>query len=309
MKRFIVRSAFFAFVVVLVFGSICGFELRYELNAYQEELKAPPEAFILVCNDSQLEMSVNPEVDGAFFNFCAPGRTMDQAYLSMIDVFAANPGRFKTVAIDISPSAAVDKFDQAIPDMGYASQYYLLHWLHRDENVRDMTGQLAVFRDNMVGRRWRLFWRALRGKGEFTSSICGRFKPVELALALAIPADFKGQFKARAYSVNNVPALTPDAPIFSHVNKIVRLVRANGAEPVLVTTPWHPELLNACDAGKLATFLKVVSDYAHSNGCRYVDLLRTPFPDDCWYDAQHLNLKGSRAFTPIFRKALSGGSF
>jgi len=309
MKRFIIRSAFFAFVVVLVFGSICAFELRYELNAYREEVKAPEAASILVCNDSQFDMSVNPEVDPAFFNFSAHGRTMDQALLAMLDVFAANPGRFRTVAIDISPSAAVDKFDQAIPDMGYASQYYLLHWLHPRENKRDMTGQIAVFRDNMVGRRWRLFWRSLRGKGEFTSSICGRFTPVIESQSVISPKDFKGQFRARAHTVNDVPSLTADAPIFSHIDDIIRFVRANGAEPVIVTTPWHPELLNACKAEKLTAFTKVVSDYAKRNNCRYVDLLRASFPDNCWYDAQHLNLKGSKAFTPMLRSALKGGGF
>lgn len=304
MKRFIVRSALFLGIVALVFGAICGFELRYELNAYREEVKAPAQASILVCNDSQFDMGVNPGVDPAFFNFSAHGRTMDQAYLAMLDVFAANPGRFKTVAIDISPSAAVDRFDQAIPDMGYASQYYLLHWLHPKENTRDMTGQLAVFRDNMVGRRWRLFWRSLRGRGEFTSSICGRFTPVIESQAVLSPDDFKGQFQARAHTVNDVPALTADAPLFRHVDAIVRLARENGAEPVIVTTPWHPELLKACRPDRLATFTKVVSDYARRKGCRYVDFLRQGFPDDCWYDAQHLNLKGSKAFTPMLRSAL-----
>jgi len=299
MKKFIFRSALFLGIVALVFGAICGFELRHELRAYREELKAPAEATILVCNDSQAEMSVNPSVDKAFFNFSAAGRTMDQAYLAMLDVFAANPGRFKTVVVDISPSAAVDKFDQAIPNMGYASQYYLLHWLHPKENRRDMTGQIAVFRDNMVGRRWRLFWRSLRGKGEFTSSICGRFKPAPLALALVQPDDFKGQFKARAHTVNDVPALTADAPIFTYVDDIVRFARQNGAEPVILTTPWHPVLLEACKPEKLAAFTKAVTDYAKRTGCRYVNLLHTVLPDDCWYDAQHLNLKGSKAFTPM----------
>jgi len=304
MKKFLLRSALFLGLVLLIFGSICGFELRYELKAYREEVKAPAAATILVCNDSQLEMSVNPAVEPAFFNFSAPGRTMDQAYLAMLDVFAANPGRFRKVVIDLSPSAAVDPFDQAIPDMGYASQYYLLHWLHPRENTRDMTGQIAVFRDNMVGRRWRLFWRALRGKGDFTSSICGRYKPTLMALALTMPDDFKGQFRARAHTVNDVPALTADAPIFRHVNAIIDLARAHGAEPILVTTPWHAELLKAGDAEKMDAFAKVVSAYAAERKCKYVDLLRVDLPDDCWYDAQHLNVKGAKRFTSLLKSVL-----
>lgn len=307
MKRFVIRSAFFASVVILVFGSIGGFELQYELNAYRREVRAPAEARVLVCNDSQAAMCVNPDVDPACFNFSAHGRLMDQAYLAMIDLFAANPGRFKTVAVDISPVAAVDTFDQAISAMGYSSQYYLLHWLHPRENRRDMTGQLAVFRDNMVGRRWRLFWRFLRGRGEFTSSICGRFTPVMESCALTSPNNFKRQFRSRARIVNGAPALTADAPVFSRMDDIIRLARVHGAEPVIVTTPWHSELLNACSPEKLAAFTEAVSDYARRNGCRYVDFLRAPFPDACWYDAQHLNLKGSKAFTPMLKSALSGG--
>ena len=301
MKRLVIRAVFFASVVILVFGSICGFELWCELNAYRGEVRAPAEASVLVCNDSQAAMCVNPDVDSAFFNFSAHGRMMDQAYLALIDLFAANPGRFRTVAVDISPVAAVDAFDKSISDMGYSSQYYLLHWLHFRENRRDMTGQLAVFRDNMVGRRWRLFWRFLRGRGGFTSSICGRFTPVMESCALTSPDNFRRQFRSRARMVNDAPALTADAPVFSCVDDIIRLARAHGAEPVIMTTPWHSELLNACRPEKLAAFTKVVSDYAKRNGCRYVDFLRTPFPDACWYDAQHLNLKGSKAFTPMLR--------
>jgi len=304
MKRFILRSSLFIGIVALVFGTICGLELRYEFRAYREELKASAGASILVNNDSQLEMSVDPAVEPAFFNFCASGRTMDQSYLAMLDILAANPGRFKIVLIDISPSAAVDRFDQAIADMGYAAQYYLLHWMHPRENRRDMTGQLGVFRDNMVGRRWRLFWRALRGKGEFTSSIGGRYKPARMALAVALPEDFRGQLKARAYTVNSVPTLTADAPIFTYADDIVRLARERGAEPVIVTTPWHRELMKACDADKMAAFERTVADYAQRRGCRYVNFLRTEFPDDCWYDAQHLNDKGARLFTPMLKSAL-----
>ena len=309
MKRFVIRSAFFAFVVILVFGSICGFELQCELNAYRGEIRAPDEARVLVCNDSQAAMCVNPDVDPAFFNFSAHGRMMDQAYLAMIDIFAANPGRFKTVAIDISPVAAADTFDQAISDMGYAAQYYLLHWLHPRENRRDMAGQLAVFRDNMVGRRWRLFWRFLRGSGGFTSSISGRFTPVMESCALISPHTFRRQYQSRARMVNGAPALTADAPVFSLMDDIVRLARAHGVEPVIVTTPWHSELLNACSPEKLSAFTAAVSAYAKRNGCRYVDFLRTSFPDACWYDAQHLNLRGSKAFTPMLKSALSGGQF
>lgn len=304
MKRFIIRASIFIGTVLLVFGSICGVELVYELNAYRREIKAPPSAHILVCNDSQLEMSVNPAVDDAFFNFSASGRTMDQAYLAMLDIFAANPGQFKTVVIDFSPSAAADKFDQAIPDMGYAAQYYLLHWLHPKENRRDMTGQIAVFRDNMVGRRWRLFSRSLRGKAEFTSSICGRFKPADVALAVFRPDDFSGQWKARANGVNMADSVTPDSPVFTYAEDIIRLVRANGAEPVVMTTPWHSALLKAVKPEKLASFESAVAGFAKKHGCKYVNLLRAEFPDKCWYDAQHLNEKGAKLFTPMLRNAL-----
>lgn len=304
MKRFIIRSAVFMGTLVLVFGSICVWELRYELRAYRNEIKAPSTAHTLVCNDSQAEMSVNPKVDATFFNFSAPGRTMDQAYLAMLDLFKANPRQFKTVVVDISPSAAADTFDQPIPKMGYASQYYLLHWLHRRENTRDMTGEFVVFRDNMVGRRWRLFWRSLRGRAHFTSSICGAYKPVMEALAVSRPKDFRGQFKARAITVNKAPVVTEDAPIFTHVGRIVRLARAQGAEPVLLTTPWHTNLLQVCDAAHIARFERTMETMAQKWNCRYLNMLRHPLPDDGWYDAQHLNVRGAKLFTPALRAAL-----
>jgi len=240
----------------------------------------------------------------AFFNFSAPGRTMDQAYLAMIDIFAANPGQFKTVVIDISPLAAVDNFDQAISDMGYASQYCLLHWMHPKENRRDMTGQIAVFRDNMVGRRCRLFSRYLRGKIKFASSVRGQFKPVNIALAITKPDDFRRQCASKAQEVNGPESVTLESPIFVYAEDVVKIARDNGAEPVILTTPWHPSLLKAVNPEKIAAFEGAVSEFAGRCGCKYVNLLRMAFPDCCWYDANHLNENGAKLFTPMLRNAL-----
>lgn len=304
MKRFIIRNLIFFGLLLAVLGSICAVELYYEVTAYSKEVVAPESAEILVCNDSQLEMGVNPDVDAAFFNFSAAGRMMDQAYLAMLDVLKANPGRFKTVLIDISPITAIDTFDQPISQMGFAGQYYLLHWLHPQENMRKMDGQLAVFRDNMVGRRLRLLSRALRGKVEFKSSIRGGFKAVDETLAVGRQAGFTNELAARAKAVSEAAPLSPQAPIFRIAKAMIAQVRAYGAEPIVMTSPWHEALLAACARDRLETFTRVVSAFAASHGCRYVDLLRRQLPDECWYDSHHLNVKGARLFTPLLHQAL-----
>lgn len=302
MKRFVIRNLVFFGTLLIVLGSLCAVELYHELAAYAKELAAPDTAEILVCNDSQLEMGVNPEVDAAFFNFSAAGRAMDQARLAVQDVLEANPGRFKKVLIDITPIIAIDAFDQPISKMGFAGQYYLLHWLHPRENTRRMDGQLAVFRDNMVGRRMRLLSRALRGKAEFKSSIRGGFKPVDETLAVARPKGFTAELDARARAVSRADPVSPQSPIFRHAAEIVSLARAHGAEPVVVTSPWHEALLSACAADRLEAFTAAVSAFAADHGCRYVDMLRLRFPDDCWYDSHHLNVKGAGLFTPLLHQ-------
>lgn len=305
MKRFILRFLVFALLVVGVFGSICVLEIGWEIRHYREtEVLAPTNATILVFNDSQTDMGIDSDDYPEFFNFSAHGRTLDQSELVLIDLLASNPGKFKTVLIDVSPSSAVDDFNLPIENMGYASQYYILHFLHREENIRDLTHALVVMRDNMVGKRWRHFWRSLRGRQTFRSSFGGVYTPKPETLSIVARPAFEGNIRGRSIVYNQCPELTDDAPVFGILDRIVRQVVRTGARPVLMTTPWHAQLLAACDAQRLAVFSDRMRAYADRKGIRYLDYLSLKLPEDHWYDGQHLNVRGAKAFTALVKKDL-----
>jgi len=305
MGRFVVRVCLFGLLVVVTIGGLCAVELLYEVRQYlRHEVVAPPEARIFIGNDSQTADAVDSRTYPQVFNFSSPARRMDQTHLALKDVLTANPGKFKVVLIDMSPIAAVEKFDQPISELGYAAQYYLLHWLHWKENTRDMSGQLKVCRDNMVGRRLRHFLRAARGKKKFVSSIGGEFQPRDESMGLLDPGYFKSQCEGRALYFNASPPVSESSDIFKYVDAILAEADKYGAEAVLMTTPLERSLRNALEEDRVKAFSKTVRDYAARNGCRYLDFMEEDFPADHWFDAQHLNVRGAKAFTGKLIKAL-----
>lgn len=56
---------------------------------------------------------------------------------------------------------------------------------------------------------------------------------------------------------------------------------------------------------KIDIFEKLMTNFVNEYGLRYVNFLRNEFPNDAWMDANHLNVKGSAIFTPIFASAIN----
>lgn len=304
MRRFIIRTGAFAAIVVLTLGGICVLEIVAEIRAYGSECVAPAAATVAVVGDSQAAMAVDSDHNPRFFNFAAHGRTLDQSWLSLMDVVAANPGRIRTVLVDVTPANAGGPFETGIADMGYAAQYYLLHLLHRRENLRDLRGVLGVMRDNMVGRRLRKFFRALRGKQEFRSSLCGGFTPDTPVLSKLNPIGYRAMIRERADVVERALPIASDSTLFRILDGVVAL-RAAGVEVVLVTTPWCDELRAACDQGRLEGLFRQLGAFAASRGIRYLNFFETSFEADCWRDGHHLNAKGAWEFTRRLQTALA----
>lgn len=306
MKRFLIRSVLFALLVIGAIGFVCVAEIVAELRAYREELVAPDSARVVVCNDSQTGAAIDPEFDPVFFNFSAHGRALDQAYLTLIDILDRNGGdRLKTVVFDVSPASAVGSFTGPLDQMGYSGKYWLVHYLHHRESTRDFSGGLVVARDNLVGRRLRLFWRKVRGKKDFTSSLKGEFITTDIVDKRDCPMRYWGLLQAKACSAAEAGNLTATSPFATHVlDRVVALTRARGVRLVLMTTPWNRDLREACGEARLAVFSKAVADFAASRGCPYLDFLRLELAENEWGDGNHLNHAGARVFTRQLKAAL-----
>lgn len=307
MKRFVTRFLLFASAVALTLGGICALEIVAELKAYRQELVAPEGATVAVAGDSQLAMGVDSVAYPEFFNFSTHGKSLDQSWLSLLDIVDANPGRIRTVILDVTPANAVG-FGARISDMGYASQYYLLHYLHPQENIRDLSGAIKVMRDNMVGRRLRLLSRALRGKKTFRSSLFGSFTPDTPVLSRTNPAGYRAMLVGKVGEVRANLPIPPDSALFGILDGVVAL-REKGVDVVLITSPWCAELRTACDQERLDGFFALLRDYAGRKGVRYLNLFDVPLDPECWRDGHHLNAKGAREFTRFLQAALAGRQY
>jgi len=302
-KKFIVKSVCFAALAVSVIGGACVAEIVAEIRAYRREIVAPEGASVLLCGDSQLGNAVDPSEGPEFFNFSAHGRTFDQAYLTMLDVLDAkeNVGRLRKVLIDVSPAALTWLADHPAGDLDFSGKYYLIYLLHWCEagKLRSMEGWLRVARDNLVGRRLRLFWRSLRGKGTFVSSLRGSFTPSDKAMLVESPESFAETVKIKLGHGRGFERVKDGDFSYRIIERTIEAARARSVEVVLVTTPWHDDLVRACGAESIGAFERTLSDFAKDHGCRYVNLLHRQFPADAWMDANHLNAKGAKLFTKI----------
>lgn len=297
MRKFVIKAALFAALVVGVIGGVCALEICAEIRAYHSELVAPPGASILVCGDSQLGDAVDPQVCPAFFNFSAHGRTLDQGFMVMKDLLRANKGRVDAVVVDVSPSAATWPLDRPIDKMAFSGNYWLLHYLHFRENTRDMGAGFRVARDCIVGRRLRHFWRALRGKTVFQSSLYGSFTPEEGVLKVEEPEKYDGLLCRKAGEARGSGGIDGGSPMFVPLAMMARLASEEGVELVIVTSPWSRELIDLCGDDELDGFVSALSAWTAERRIRYLNFLKERFPDDCWYDGNHLNERGARLFT------------
>ena len=305
MKKFIAKSILFAALVVGVIGGLCAWEIFAEIRAYRAELVAPEGATILLCGDSQLSNAVDPGVCPEFFNFSAHGRALDQSYMIAMDALRANRGRLGLLAVDVSPAAATWPLDSPIGNMSFSGNYWLVHYLHPDENTRDLSGGFRVVRDCLVGRRLRHAWRAIRGKVEFHSSLEGKYTPSAEVLKVDNPKAFAGLLHQKVGLTKGAADVSRDSLMFATLDKMVRLAHDEGVGIVIVTTPWHPDLIELCGEAELDRFSGKLAAWAAERGIGYADLLKARFPEECWLDANHLNSAGARLFSPMLLKAIS----
>ena len=309
MKRFVLKLVGFAALVVAVIGGVSIAEIAAEISAYRREMVAPDGASVLFCNDSQTEQAVDPSVCSSFFNFSSSGRTLDQAYFTMCDTLdaPANKGRIRQVVFDVSPASLVWLAGRPVGDLDFSGRYYLIHLMHPKaaREFRRFDGWARTMRDNLVGRRLRHFWRAVRGKVTFESSLGGGFQ-AKTEVGPDSPESFARSVDFKADQSAGCGAVKEDDFAYRILEKVVAAAKARGVELVFVTTPWHEDLIRACGEEAMSAFERRLEAFAARHNCRYLNFLREPFPDAAWMDANHLNAAGAKLFTKLLAEHLGG---
>lgn len=309
MKEFILKVVAFCGIVLLVIGGACVAEIAAEVRAYRREVIAPAGASVLLCNDSQLAHGVDPSACPDFFNFSTDGLTLDQAYLRMLDVLDApgNKDRIRQVVFDVSPASLAWLAGNPVGNLDFSGKYFLIYLLHARQasEMRSFDGWLRVARVNLVGRRLRHFWRAIRGKCKLRSSLCGGFVS-KAEVGLDAPVAFAGTVSFKRRQSEGFDRVAADGFAYRILSRVVAAAHSRGVELVFITTPWHPDLIRACGEEPLGRFERTLSAFASAHRCRYENFLRMEFAPTEWLDANHLNASGAKRFARILWAALKG---
>lgn len=299
MKRFVTRFATFALLVFATVGGFCALELAAEIRAYRRELIAPSHATVFVCGDSRTEWSLNPEEWPNLFNFSVSGRPLDQTFLTALDILQANAGRFRTLLVDVSVETTNLDYDLPIGCMMGGAKQFLVYFLHRDETMRDYSGSLRLARDLMVDRRLRHIWKVIRGKTRFCSSLASGYNRIDLCLKQSSPERFARRLTEWTGERKHASYWDPSGRVryFELLNRLLDMAQEFGVEVVLLTPPYHPDLIRTVGHENVRRFASVIRKYAQSRNCRYFDLSEKAYPDSFWTDEVHLNSKGAVAFS------------
>lgn len=303
MKRFLCNLFLFFVIVAIVIGGVAALEIVAEIRAYHREVVPPQGADILLVNDSQLANAVDPDLAPRFFNFCAPARLLDQAFMTATDVLDTCGG-IKIVVLDVSPYILNTPIDAPLNKIGYPAQYWLLHLLHYDLNIRNLDGIIKVARDNLVGKRLRHARRALSGKIEFVSSLRGYRCAYRECNKRDNRPLYDGILQAKVKDSIGLASITAESEVFGYLLRIANALERKGVKVVFTTTPWHADLLAAFQNGELDHFTKLMNGFCSQHKFPYLDFLRMSIPEEEWLDAFHLNIYGQRRFTPAFLKAI-----
>lgn len=296
----------FGLLILLVIGGGCLAEIWAEIVCYRRELRSSSQANVFVCGDSRTEHGLNPALWPELFNFSARGRPLDQTCLTAKDILDANPGQFKTMLVDVSAERASDDYALPVGKMFQGDEYTLLYLLHLDAPLRNLSGIFLVMRDLMVDRLHFLS-RVIRGRRRFASSLVSGYQKAEGCLKLKSAMKF-ARHVDNIHSRSKVALDSPSSRtgFFRHLGKLIESVRGRGVAVVLLTAPWHTDLIDRAGRNRLRSFCAEISAYAKRQGCRYLDFSEMAIPDSHWMDCNHLNSRGAALFTSAVKKALEG---
>ena len=322
MRKFVFRASVFGLLIVGFLGGWSAFLLHLELATYAREAKMPPDAAYAVCGDSQTAVGLLPELWPGFFNFSISDIRLDQMELKTIDLLERNPGRTKVLLIDITPrKLVIQDVDVPLKDMRNAGKRFLLHVLHPRESRRSLEGLAVIFRDAILVKRTMKFLKALRKHQRYRSSIGGAGSIAGLTesevatnrLALLAKPDKMGfrdhrdsVFSAIGEHADEMSAWGPvtlESKTVACITNMIAIARRQGVTPVLMTTPWHRELLSRVSAAQIGNHRQVMREIARRDGnLPYLDYLEMPFDDGEWYDGNHLNRHGAVRLTERVRQ-------
>lgn len=94
------------------------------------------------------------------------------------------------------------------------------------------------------------------------------------------------------------------ALMVSSLEHLIELAKANGIEPILITTPKHRDYLSAVPPDVDALNRQVTKHLQNKYSIRYLDYSGLQLERECFGDADHLNQNGRTLFTKVLMRDL-----
>lgn len=298
MKRFVVRTFVFLLAVAGFAGGVVAFVTCLDGRAYRAALVAPAGVDVIVCGDSQTATGLNPALFPRLWNKSATASPCEISFLRLQDSLMANPGRIRYVLIDVSQvHIGMDDRTQPLCFDGHVDDNTQLALWHLLEFPRKLGSAAGIF-TGLYLHRLDKYRSALRHGKTCETPMCGGFLPSDAAGFLhqreAVLADLKMKAVPTA-------AMDPTERCVFWFQKMAELAQANGARPVFLTTPLHPEFQKAMAIRRRDSIPAVAASLARAFDAPYFNYLEMKLSDDCWKDCNHLNVRGASVLTRRLR--------
>lgn len=293
---FLLAVAAFVAVVVVGVGAV-------DLRSYYRSLKAPEGTDVLVCNDSQCALGLDPAGFPRMWNKSAVASPCEASYMRLRDILAHNPNRFRCVVIDVSQvHIGMNDRIQPLCCDGRVNDHALLALWNILEYPRRL-GSLGGLFTGLFLKHADDIRSAVRHKKPYLAPICGGYQVMTIAGFKEHPEAALADLREKA---RPTARMRKDERCVWWFRKMAECAVAAGAKPVFMTTPLHPKFREAIDPNRLASVVAVAGDLAAEFRTVHLNYLDVDFGDGCWQDCNHLNVWGAREFTKRFRTDIEG---
>ena len=296
--KFIARAALFLSIPVSLTAAWTLTVVWIDRRSYEAALALPDGCDVAVCSDSQTSFGLDPKFMPRLYNFSAPAAQPDQNLLRLQDLMDRNGGMLKYVLLDVTPvHVQFDEREHPLSDAGSARVHALLHLYHWRDTLRPFGSVALLFRDVVLDRKFNELRKALKKRRPYASSLAGGFCGVKAAGFIEQEQDAKEDLEEKAARINGRERWSGESRIADIMRESVKHIRAAGAEPVFITSPFSPPLLAKLDREKMNALTNGIAALATECDARYLNYLDFNIPLEGWRDANHLNITGAELFT------------
>lgn len=120
------------------------------------------------------------------------------------------------------------------------------------------------------------------------------------------PESYRKRLNRKIEQMRIARIVTGSSPVFGILDSLVAVAERHRVKPVLMSSPWREDLIEAVAPEKIRGFAESVRAYAANRDLQYIDLFQEHFDAGQWHDGNHLASEGARELTAMVRKRIFG---